>query len=113
MLVLAVVATGVLFIGAYTVFDREFGDETPASAETPKAATPTATSSSTATPTATATATPVPPTATPTPRSYIVQPGDSYLALAARFGVPVERLLEVNHRTLDTPLFTGVVLIIP
>ncbi|WP_029214950.1 LysM peptidoglycan-binding domain-containing protein [Kallotenue papyrolyticum] len=76
--------------------------------------TPTATPAPTTTPQPTATVTPEPtatpqPTTTPEPtaaprpaaepRRYVVQPGDTLRAIAARFGVSVERLLEYNGLT--------------
>lgn len=59
------------------------------------------------------TSTPTPtPTATP-PKSYTVQSGDSYAGIAQRFGTTVERLLEVNKRTLNTALRPNDVLVLP
>lgn len=63
------------------------------------------------------TATPIPPTATATPRepttTYIVQPGDTMLAIARKLNVPVERLVELN--ALDDPnrLAAGQTILVP
>lgn len=74
-------------------------------------ATPAPTATATATPTpeasptaeATATPTPEPPTPTPEPqagpRRYTVVAGDTFRAIAERFGVTVEALLEANDLT--------------
>jgi hypothetical protein len=51
-------------------------------------------------------------TATPQ-RSYTVQSGDSYAAIAQRFGTTAERLVELNKRTLDSPLHPNDVLLLP
>lgn len=82
---------------------------TPRPSETPRptlTATATATGTPeppTATPEATATATAEPPTATPEPqagpRRYTVQPGDTFRAIAERFGVSVADLLRANDLT--------------
>lgn len=78
---------------------------TPSPTATP---TPSATPPPTATPAPSATppptATPPPqPTAAPQPATepqrYVVQPGDTLRAIAERFGVSVERLLEYNGLT--------------
>lgn len=78
-------------------------------ATTPTAtATPSPTSTPTVTPTPTPTATP-----TPTPHIYIVQPNDTLLALSAEFGVPVERLAQVNGLAPGQGLRVGQRLVIP
>jgi LasA protease len=43
----------------------------------------------------------LPPTATPRPQNYTVQPGDTLVAIAARFGVSVEALAQANG--IDNP----------
>lgn len=81
---------------------------TPRPSTTPRpSATPTASPSpepsATPEPSVTATATPEPPTATPVPAAgpqrYTVQPGDTFRAIAERFGVTVAALLEANDLT--------------
>src|SRR5512135_1356312 len=75
---------------------------TPDQAASPVAVMPTATSLATVPPRATATpapATPAPtasPTVTPTPIVYVVQSGDTLLAIAAKFGVKSEAIQEAN-----------------
>ncbi len=75
---------------------------TPTATPTPE---PTATPAPTATPTPEPTATPA-PTATPTPeptvagpRRYTVQSGDTLRAIAERFGVTIEAILQANNLT--------------
>jgi LysM repeat protein len=76
------------------------------------AATQTATAEPTAAPTATPTATPepttvpptaIPPTAAPAPsaaqRKYIVQPGDTLLAIAKKFNTTVTAIVKANKLT--------------
>jgi len=85
--------------------------------------TPTSTATPPPTPPATATPTPSPlpsppPTATATPsptppRTYVVQKGDTLNEIAARFGVSVRDLMELNGITDPTKLQIGQVLIIP
>ncbi len=77
---------------------------TPAPTATPTPE-PTATPAPTATPTPEPTATPA-PTATPTPeptaagpRRYTVQSGDTLRAIAERFGVTIEAILQANNLT--------------
>src|SRR5512136_1092032 len=75
---------------------------TPDQAASPAAVMPTATPLATVPPRATATpapATPAPtpsPTVTPTPIVYVVQSGDTLLAIAAKFGVKSEAIQEAN-----------------
>ena len=57
--------------------------------------------------------TPVPPTATPGVTRYTVQPGDNLTGIAARYGVNVDRLAQVNGITDPNMLFAGQVLVIP
>jgi LysM repeat protein len=57
--------------------------------------------------------TPVPPTATPGVTRYTVQPGDNLTGIAARYGVNVDRLAQVNGITDSNMLFAGQVLVIP
>lgn len=92
------------------------------------AAPPSPTATETPTPPLTATAlpltlTPETPTAPeapseapePTPQyfEHVVGEGDSLAGLAALYGVPLQRLVEVNNLPLDTMLIEGQVLIIP
>jgi lipoprotein-anchoring transpeptidase ErfK/SrfK len=55
----------------------------------------------------------VPPTATPGVTRYTVQPGDNLTGIAARYGVNVDRLAQVNGITDPNMLFAGQVLVIP
>ena len=47
------------------------------------------------------------------PLSYVIEPGDSLLGIAASFEVDVDALLEANALSLDDPIFAGEVLRIP
>src|SRR5512135_3020600 len=75
---------------------------TPNQAASPSTVMPTATPLATVPPRATFTpapATPAPtasPTVTPTPIVYVVQSGDTLLAIAAKFGVKSEAIQEAN-----------------
>ena len=64
-------------------------------------------------PTPLPTATPEPtPTPAPTPVTYIVQPGDTLNAIAARFGTTAQAIMTANGLTSDV-INPGQVLIIP
>ncbi len=70
----------------------------------------------TATPTLSPTATPSPvPTATPTPAFilYVIQPGDTFSGLAARFGTTVEAIQALNPNVVPTRLRVGQQIRIP
>lgn len=54
----------------------------------------------------------VPPVA-PAPQTYVVRPGDTLFRLAARFGVPIQRLADVNGIFNYNLIFIGQVLTIP
>lgn len=77
-------------------------------------ATPTRTPTATASPTATATSRST-NTPTPEPLSYEVQPGDTLLGIANRFGTTVDTLMAVNGLSQEDvrSLRLGQVLIIP
>ncbi len=73
---------------------------------------------------ATATAPSVPPTIAPTPsptrvtgtvpgQKYVVQPGDTLVAIAEEFGVTVQELIDANRLTNPDVLRVGQELIIP
>lgn len=87
----------------------------PATATAALSPTPAATS----TPEATATATAEPPSATPEPttagRRYVVEAGDTFRAIAERFGVTVPDLLRANNLTPEQAdnLRVGQELVIP
>ncbi|MCS6802667.1 MAG: LysM peptidoglycan-binding domain-containing M23 family metallopeptidase [Chloroflexota bacterium] len=99
----------------------------PTPTPVPPTATPPPLTPTPAPPTPTAvppTATPVPPTATATAlapnaalreptATYVVQPGDTLLAIARKLNVPVERLIELN--ALDDPnrLAAGQPIVVP
>lgn len=122
---------------AAALSDRPLPTATPTT--TPVPPSPTATRAPTQTP-APPTATPIPPTATPVPPSptatanpptatpipltataapreptttYVVQPGDTMLAIARKLNVSVERLIELN--ALDDPnrLAAGQTILVP
>ena len=92
---------------------------TPVPTGTPVVALPSATPTATHTPRPTFTLmpmTPVPtftPTMTPTPVLYTVKPGDTLLAIAARFDVSVRSIQEANGIMDPHRLQLGQVLIIP
>ncbi len=87
----------------------------------PATATPalSPTSAATSTAAATATATAEPPSATPEPpaagRRYVVEAGDTFRAIAERFGVTVPDLLRANNLTPEQAdnLRVGQELVIP
>lgn len=60
-----------------------------------------------------ATDTPVLPDPTPTPVVYVVRPGDSLSAIALRFGVPTEKLVEANGIENPNLIEVGQKLVVP
>jgi len=60
---------------------------------------------------------PPPPTVAPTPlpptQTYVVQPGDTLTAIAARFGTTVQALVVANNIVNPNLIFVGQVLVIP
>jgi N-acetylmuramoyl-L-alanine amidase/LysM repeat protein len=46
-------------------------------------------------------------------QTYVIHPGDTLSALALRFGVPLDQLLQANGIAMTTPLIVGRVLLIP
>jgi len=85
------------------------------SAEATVTARPSASTSPSATATVAPTPTPTPaptPTAAPTPVTYIVQPGDTLNAIAARYGTTAQAIMQANGLTSDI-INVGQVLIIP
>ncbi len=56
---------------------------------------------------------PPPPVVEPEPLSYVIEPGDSLLAIAASLELDIDVLLEANALSLDDPIFVGQVLSIP
>ncbi len=111
-------AAGAVFAGSLVAFDRystkkSDSSTVQASAQKPSATASVAAAATTPGPTVAATFTPL-PTATATPkRTYVVQPGDGYTAIARKLDIDVNQLLRVNNRTIDTPLFPGAVLELP
>lgn len=73
-------------------------------------ATPTPSASAEASPSAAPT-----PTPAPTPQTYVVQSGDTMSAIAARFGVSLDALIEANSETVPNPnqVQVGQTLVIP
>ncbi len=80
-----------------------------------KEATPTvqATEPPTQAPQPTPTGTPPPPTPTPQPLVHVVEPGESLLSIAQRFGIAVEDLIAANSITQGDVLRVGQELVIP
>ena len=76
--------------------------------------TATATPGTTETPTPSPTPTPAAtPTPTPAPQTYTVQPGDTLLAIAERFGITVEDLQARNQLDDPNSIFAGQKLQLP
>jgi hypothetical protein len=73
----------------------------------------TATAQATETPAGSPTSGGATATATPTPETYTVQFGDTLTGIAARFGVPLDELIEANNITDPNNVVPGTVLIIP
>lgn len=69
------------------------------------------------TPAAEAASPELPPTATPAPdpveEVYVVQPGDTLLAIATRYGITVDSILVANNLTNPDFVFAGQRLVIP
>ncbi len=89
---------------------------TPAPTATPDAtATPLPTATAEPTATLEPTATPAPPPAPAAGRRYVVQAGDTFRAIAERFGVSVPDLLRANNLTPEQAdnLRVGQELVIP
>jgi len=107
LVIAALVALGVTRLRQRTDQD-EVAAVTPAATDTP---TPTATSTSTATPTSSPTVTST-ATPTPTPVIYVVQSGDTLLAIALEYGTTVEALLQANDLDERQMIYTGQELVI-
>lgn len=76
--------------------------------------TPTTTPESAASPTPSPTPTPAAtPTPTPAPQTYTVQPGDTLLGIAERFGITVEDLQSKNELADPNNIFAGQKLELP
>ena len=82
---------------------------------TPSRPTPTPTPEPTATPTPVpASPTAVQPTPTPAgPTTHVVEPGESLYDIAARYGVSVQQLIDVNNIQNPNLIYSGQVLQIP
>ena len=109
-LVLGVLGLLILGVVAYVLYtqateDGGIGLQT----ETPTA-TPDSTTSPTPSPTPTPAATPTP---TPAPQTYTVQPGDTLLGIAERFGITVEDLQGKNDLPDPNNIFVGQKLELP
>lgn len=78
-------------------------------------ATPTVqpTEAPTQTPQPTPTSTPQPPTATPEPVVHVVEPGESLLSIAQKYGIAVQDLIAANSITQSDVLRVGQQLVIP
>ncbi len=109
-LVLGVLGLLILGVVAYVLYTQateggavglqtETATATPETAETP-----------TPNPTPTPEATPTP---TPAPQTYTVQPGDTLLAIAERFGITVEDLQAKNQLADPNSIFAGQKLELP
>ena len=87
----------------------------PTSTVTPRPPTATVAPSATLIPTATATAVPPTPTSTPEHARHVVQPGESLSAIAARYGVAQQAIIEANDDRLTNPdiVVIGTELVIP
>lgn len=87
--------------------------------ETGRVVEPTVTPTVTQTQAPTVTATPEtptptnPPEPTPTPVSYIIQAGDTCLAIAANYGVSVQSIQLLNNLSVSCDLVPGSTLLIP
>ncbi|MCL4541001.1 MAG: LysM peptidoglycan-binding domain-containing protein [Chloroflexi bacterium] len=46
-------------------------------------------------------------------QAYVIRPGDTLSALALRFGIPLDQLLQANGITITTPIIVGRTLLIP
>jgi LysM repeat protein len=89
---------------------NEVAAVTPAAMDTP---TPTATSTRTATPTSTPTPTVTSTAApTPTPVIYVVQSGDTLLAIAIKYGTSVGALLQANDLGERQMIYAGQELVV-
>lgn len=87
---------------------NEVAAVTPTVTDTPTlTATTTSTATPTSTPTATSTATP-----TSTPVIYVVQPGDTLLAIAIEYGTTVDALLQANDLDEREMIYPGQELVV-
>ncbi len=103
---------GLLILGAvayvlYTQATEGGGIGLPTETAT---ATPETLESPTPTPTPTPAATPTP---TPAPQTYTVQPGDTLLAIAERFGITLDDLQAKNELVDPNSIFAGQKLELP
>jgi len=105
--ILAVVlVTGVTVAAGVALWLNIRGSATPdAEASSMEAAAPTVA------PVA-ATATAVPPNPAHL-RTYVVEPGDGYIAISRRFAVDMDEMLAMNSISLNTPLYPGTTLRLP
>ncbi len=113
------IALGVLIVvGIVLSFNRYQRGEAAAGAQLPGTSTPTATLTRTPTGTPTETATPtstptVTPSPTATPLIHVIQPGETMLFVAQRYGVPLNVLLSANKITQGDILSVGQQIVIP
>jgi LysM repeat protein len=109
-LVLGVLGLLILGAVAYVLFAQATeGDGIGLQSET-ATPTPESTTSPTPSPTPTPAATPTP---TPAPQTYTVQPGDTLLGIAERFGITVEDLQAKNELADPNNIFAGQKLELP
>jgi peptidoglycan-N-acetylglucosamine deacetylase len=59
------------------------------------------------------TQTPAPPPPPAPQTTYTVRPGDNLYRISLRFGVPLQRLIDVNRIVNPNLIFVGQVLVIP
>lgn len=109
------VGVALLAIGALVILGvvrpwqhQKMAAVTPTATSAPTSTpTPTATATRTATPTSTPTA-----TVTPTPVIYVVQPDDTLLAIAGKYGTTVDALLQANDLQARDLIYPGQELVI-
>lgn len=113
---LGIVLGVLIVVGIVVGFNRYQRSDAAAVSQLPRTptATLTATATGTATPTPSPTETPtVTPTPTATPRVHIIEPGETLLFVAQRYGVPLNVLVSYNKLSKDDILSVGQQILIP